>query len=132
VKRILFLAAILGLVAAAGFAQTATDNHTVTITIARSPQWLSKTALTSRSAPLHRFSPVILSVPYSVPNRPNRQAVLHCPERGVATRHITVATDVAIPPGTRLNVVPVVNAGAGTASARSSSAMPAPPRQPTS
>jgi len=34
VKRILVLVVILGLVAAAGFAQTATDDHTVTIDIA--------------------------------------------------------------------------------------------------
>ena len=114
-KRILVLVAILGLVAAAGFAQTATDNHTVTITIATIAAMELENGVNinfSTVAPVLPGDPV--GPPVGTPQTGADRLYYTALNAGL-TRHITVETDVAIPAGTRLNVVPAVNAGAGTA-----------------
>jgi hypothetical protein len=107
--------ALLALVTVGVFAQTATDNHTVTITIAPIAAMALENGIDipfSTVAPGTPGDPV--GPPVGTPQQGTDRLFYTALNDG-STRHITVETNVAIPPGTRLNVVPVVNAGAGTA-----------------
>jgi len=120
VKRILVVLALLVMVTVGVFAQTATDNHTVTIDIA---------AIAAMALQLGVDIPFSTTAP-ALPGDPVGP-VLATPQTGADrlfyttlndagnTRHITVESDVAIPAGTVLTVAPTVAAGAGTAAVAS-------------
>lgn len=114
-KRILVLVAILGLVAAAGFAQTAADNHTVTINIAQIEAIDLESGANinfSTTAPVLAGDPV---GPVVGAEQTGADRLFYTSLNAVgALRYITVQTNVAIPPGTTLTVTPTVAGGAGT------------------
>ena len=115
-KRIFFIVAALLLVAAGAFAQTSTDAHTVTITIAPIAAIdLSNTtdvafSTTAPVLPGDAISPT----PAAHATDTSKRLWYTALNAGVATRRITIGSDVNAPAGTNLTVAAVVEAGAGT------------------
>lgn len=119
-KRILVLLALLALVTVGVFAQTANDNHTITIDIQPIAAMELENGVNidfTTTAPVNPGDPV--GPPVGTPQTGADRLFYTALNAGAFTRHITVQTDVAVPAGTTLTVAPTVNAGAGNAAVAS-------------